>query len=49
MDSAGSDRPQERTTLVGWELDKYKVEIVALSKTGLAELAGEGILKEDEE
>ena len=27
MDSAGSDRPQRRTALVGKELDKYKAAI----------------------
>ena len=43
MDSAGSDRPQCRTVLVGRELDRYKVEIAALSETRLAE---EGLLKE---
>ena len=43
MDSAGSDRPQRRTALVGGELDRYKVEIAALSGTRLAE---EGLLKE---
>ena len=43
MDSAGSDRPQRRTTLVGRELDRYKLEIVALSETPLAE---EGLLKD---
>ena len=42
MDSAGSDRPQRRTALVGRELDRYK-EIAALSETRLAE---EGLLKE---
>ena len=42
-DSAGSDRPQRRTALVGRELDRYKVEIAALSETRLAE---EGLLKE---
>ena len=41
MDSAGSDRPQRRTALVG--RDRYKVEIAALSETRLAE---EGLLKE---
>ena len=30
MDSAGSDRPQRKTALVGRELDRYKVEIAAL-------------------
>ena len=43
MDSAGSDRPQRRTALVVRELDRYKVEIAALSETRLAE---EGLLKE---
>ena len=43
MDRAGSDRPQHRTVLVGTELDRYKVEIAALSETRLAEA---GILKE---
>ena len=43
MDSAGSDIPQRRTTLVGRELDRYKVEIAALSESRLAE---EGLLKE---
>ena len=42
MDSAGSDRPQQRTALVGRELDRYKVEIAALSESRLAE---EGLLK----
>ena len=31
--SAGSDRPHRRTALVGRELDRYKVEIAALSDT----------------
>ena len=43
MDSSGSDRTQRRTALVGRELDRYKVEIAALSETRLAE---EGLLKE---
>ena len=43
MDSAGSDRPYRGTALIGRELDRYKVEIVALSETRLAE---EGLLKE---
>ena len=43
MDSSGSDRPQRRTALVGRKLDRYKVEIAALSETRLAE---EGLLKE---
>ena len=43
MDSSCSDRPQRRTVLVGRELDRYKVEIAALSETRLAE---EGLLKE---
>ena len=37
MDSSSSDRPERRTALVGRELDRYKVEIVALSETRLAE------------
>ena len=40
MDSSGSQR---RSALVGRELDRYKVEIAALSETRLAE---EGLLKE---
>ena len=43
MDSSSSDRPERRTALVGRELDRYKVEIAALSET---RLAGEGLLKE---
>ena len=43
MDSSGSDRPQRRTTLVGRELDRYKVKTAALNETDLAE---EGLLKE---
>ena len=43
MDSSSSDRPERRTALVGIELDRYKVEIAALSETRLAE---EGLLKE---
>ena len=43
MDSAGSNRPQRKTTLVGGKLDRYKVEIAALSETRLAE---EGLFKE---
>ena len=43
MDSSSSDRPERRTALVGRELDRYNVEIAALSETHLAE---EGLLKE---
>ena len=43
MDSSVSDRPERRTSLVGRELDRYKVKIAALSETRLAE---EGLLKE---
>ena len=43
MNSAGSDRPQRRTAIVGRKLDRYKVETAALSETRLAE---EGLLKE---
>ena len=32
MDSSGSDRPERRTALAGRELDRYKVEIAALSE-----------------
>ena len=35
MDSAGSDRPQRRTALVGRELGRYGKEIAALSETRL--------------
>ena len=38
MDSAGSDRLQRRTVLVGMELGKYKIEIAVLSETRLAEV-----------
>ena len=37
-DSAGSDRPQRRTALVGRELGRYGIEIAALSETCLAEI-----------
>ena len=43
MESAGSDRPEQKTTLGGRKLDRYKVEIAALSENRLAE---EGLLKE---
>ena len=43
MDSSSSDRSERRTALVRRELDRYKVEITALSETRLAE---EGLLKE---
>ena len=33
MDSAGSDRPQRRTALVGRELGRYDIQIAALSET----------------
>ena len=33
MDSAGSDRLQHRTALVGRELSRYGIEIAALSET----------------
>ena len=38
MDSAGSDRPQRRTALVGRELGRYGIEIAALSETRFAEI-----------
>ena len=34
MDSAGSDRPQRRTSLVGRELGRYGIQIAALSDVG---------------
>ena len=43
MDSAGSGRTQRRAAYVGKELDRYKVEIEALSETRRAE---ERLLKE---
>ena len=41
MDSAGSDRPQHRTSLVGRELGRYGIEIAALSDTLFAEMRGD--------
>ena len=38
MDSAGSDRPQHRTALVGTELGRYGIEIAALCETRFAEI-----------
>ena len=38
MDSAGSDRPQRRTALVGRELGRYEKEIAALSETRFAKI-----------
>ena len=38
MDSAGSDRPQRRTALVGRDLGRYGIEIAALSETRFAEI-----------
>ena len=38
MDSAGSDRPQRRTGLVGRELGRYGIAIAALSETRFAEI-----------
>ena len=43
MDSAGSERPQHRTALVGRELGGYGIEIAALSETRFAEI---GAIKE---
>ena len=42
MDSSSSDKPKRRTALVGRELDRYKVEIAALSETCFAEEVGAG-------
>ena len=38
IDSAGSDRLQRRTALVGRELGRYGIEIAALSETRFAEI-----------
>ena len=38
MDSAGSDRPQRGTALVGRELGRYGIEIASLSETRFAEI-----------
>ena len=38
MDSAGSDRPQRRTAVVGRELGRYWIEIAALVETRFAEI-----------
>ena len=43
MDSAGSDRPQRRTALVGREPGRYGIEIAVLSETRFAEI---GVIKE---
>ena len=37
MDSAGSDRPQRRMSLVGRELGRYGIQIAALSETRFAD------------
>ena len=38
MDSAGSDRPQRKKALVGRELGRYGIQIVALSETRFADV-----------
>ena len=38
IDSAGSDRPQRRTALVGRELGRYDIQIAALSETRFADV-----------
>ena len=38
MDSAGLDRQQRRTALVGSELGRYGIEIAALIETRFAEI-----------
>ena len=38
MDSAGSDRPQRRTALVGRALVRYGIQIAALSETRFADV-----------
>ena len=42
IDSDGSDTLQRRTTLVGKELGRYKIEIAALSETRFALVGGGG-------
>ena len=42
MDSAGSDRPQRRTALVGRELGSYGIEIAGLSEIGEIKEVGGG-------
>ena len=37
MDIQGSDRPERRTAFVGKELDRYNLDIIALSETRLSE------------
>jgi len=37
MDSADSDRPARRTALVAAELNRYNIDIAALSETRLAD------------
>jgi hypothetical protein len=37
LDRAGTDRPERRTALIASELDRYRVQIAALSETRLAE------------
>jgi len=37
LDTAGANRPERRTALVARELDRYSIEIAALSETRLAE------------
>ena len=38
MDSAGSDRPQRRTAIVGRELGRYGIQIAVLSETRLEDV-----------
>ena len=38
MDSAGSDKPQRRTTLVGRELGRYGIQIAALNENRFADV-----------
>ena len=38
MDSAGSERPQRRTALVGRELGRYGIQIAATSETRFADV-----------
>ena len=38
MDSTGSDRPQRRTALVDKELERYRIQIAALSEALFADV-----------
>lgn len=44
MDNQASDQPERRTTIISRELQRFQIDIAALSKTWLAD---EGQLKEE--